>query len=346
MLARAAHASLISVRRSSCHAHPRLQPIFADGHDENPVRRSFRPEEVLLVAYVVVLAVTMAVTGVRHVSFFQHPRFLQVTAALALAVYLRAVVRATRVHPVVLALRAGVAPAAAVVRDFVPFFAGLVLYEMLHDLTPVVRPQVVDAALVAIDRAVFGVDVSHWMGRFATPALTWTMVQCYASYFVAPVLLAAAMYLASRRALFREYMVSLTVVTLLGYLGYLLVPAVGPYVFQAELFPTRLPGGGAETHFFIREIDSLRGVARDCFPSMHTAHTTIVLAFAWRFSRAAFFVYLPVALGLYVSTVYLRMHYVVDVAAGFAVSALAVALGPRLERWWWATPDYGIGGAV
>jgi membrane-associated phospholipid phosphatase len=302
------------------------------------VRRSFRPEEVLLVAYVVVLGVTMAATGVRQVSFFQHPRFLQVTAGLALAIYVREVVRAARARGlVILALRAGVAPAAAVLRDFVPFFAGLVLYEMLHDLTPVVRPQVVDAALVAIDRAVFGVDVAHWLGRFATPSLTWVMVQCYASYFIAPVLLAAGIYLASRRALFREYMVSLTIVTLLGYLGYLLVPAVGPYVFQAELFPTRLPGGGAETHFFIREIDTLRGVARDCFPSMHTAHTTVVLAFAWRFSRVAFLVYLPIALGLYVSTVYLRMHYVVDVAAGFGVSALAVALGPRLERWWWAT---------
>ena len=41
-----------------------------------------------------------------------------------------------------------------------------------------------------------------------------------------------------------------------------------------------------------------------------------------------------IAIGLYVSTIYLRMHYVVDIAAGFAVAALAVAVGPRLERWW------------
>lgn len=323
-----------SAARVLCHAPTPLQPIFRPVHDEIPVRRSFRPEEVLLVAYVTVLAVTMAATGVRQVSAFQHPRFLQVTAGLALAIYVRAVLRAARTNSLARALRAGVAPAAKVLRDFVPFFVGLLLYEMLHDLTPIVRPQVVDAALVTIDRALFGVDVSHWMGRFATPSLTWVMVQCYASYFVAPVLLAAAMYLVSARALFREYMVSLTVVTLLGYVGYLLVPAVGPYVFQAELFPTRLPGGGAETHFFIREIDSLRGVARDCFPSLHTAHTTVVLAFAWRFSRIVFFVYLPIAIGLYISTVYLRMHYVVDVGAGFAVAALAIALGPRLERWW------------
>jgi membrane-associated phospholipid phosphatase len=107
-------------------------------------------------------------------------------------------------------------------------------------------------------------------------------------------------------------------------------------VHQAALFPTRLPGGGPETHLFIAAIDDLKGVARDCFPSLHTAHTTVVLAWAARWRRWAFLAFLPIALGLYVSTVYLRMHYVVDVAAGFATAALAIALGPRLNRWWWS----------
>jgi membrane-associated phospholipid phosphatase len=140
-------------------------------------------------------------------------------------------------------------------------------------------------------------------------------------------------------------MVSLALVTVLGFAGYLLVPAVGPYVYQAELFPTRLPGG-ERTHVFIQALDSLKGVARDCFPSMHTAHTTVVLAFAYRHARRLFFVYLPVALGLYVSTLYLRMHYVVDVLAGFAVSALAVGVGPRLERAWPPAPGQGPRGGT
>ena len=129
-------------------------------------------------------------------------------------------------------------------------------------------------------------------------------------------------------------MVSLCVVTLLGYAGYLLVPAVGPYVYQAALFPERLPGGTADTHFFVAQLDSLKGVARDCFPSMHTAHTTVTLLFARRLSRPLFWLYLPIALALYLSTLYLRMHYVIDVLAGLGVSALAIALGPRLEHWW------------
>lgn len=292
------------------------------------VRGWLRPEEALLVAYIIGLVTLALWTSVRRFTAFDHPRFLQGFALLTGLVFARAYLRSG-------ALSTAVGPALKVVRDFLPFFLALLCYEALHDLTPVIRPDVVDPALIAADRALFGVDVAHWMGRFASPLLTHAMVQCYASYFVAPVALAGLLYWRDQTRAFRDYMVSLCVVTLLGYAGYLLVPAVGPYVFQAELFPTRLPGGDA-THFFIAEIDGLKGVARDCFPSMHTAHTTVVLAFAWRHARKAFWGYLPVALGLYVSTVYLRMHYVVDVMAGFAVSAAAVWLGPRLERWWHA----------
>jgi membrane-associated phospholipid phosphatase len=299
------------------------------------VRRRLRPEEVLLVAYGLVLVGIMAATRTWTFTATDHPRFLACFLCLALLVFVRAYLRApgSRMEALVLAVR----PALAVVRDFLPFFIALLLYETLHDLTPLVRPDVVDARLIAIDRAVFGVDVAWWLGRFATPLVTQVMVLCYASYFLAPGLLASLVYWRGERALFRDFLVSLCVVTLLGYAGYLLVPAVGPYVFQAQLFPTRLPGGGRGTHFFIAELDSLRGVARDCFPSMHTAHTTVVLAFAWRAGRALFAAYLPIAIGLFVSTVYLRMHYVVDVAAGFAVAAIAVAVGPRLERWWAST---------
>jgi membrane-associated phospholipid phosphatase len=161
------------------------------------------------------------------------------------------------------------------------------------------------------------------------------MVVCYLSYFFAAAILACLVYWAGRRALFREFLVSLTIATTIGYVGYLLVPAVGPYLFQKDLFSGRLPGGGLPlTEQIIASVDALKGAARDCFPSLHTTHTTVVLVFAWRFRRAVFWAYLPMALGLYISTMYLRMHYAVDVAAGFATATAGVLLGPRLERSW------------
>ncbi len=301
------------------------------------MREHVRPEEALLAGYGVALVAIMAAT--RHWTFTStmHVRFLDIFLVLALLILARGFLRARREHRSSWqSLRRALPPALLVIRDFVPFLVALVLYETLHDLTPLLRHDVVDAALVAIDRRLLGVDAAVWMGQFGSPWLTRVMVFCYLSYFFAPAILAALVYWADRRQLFRDFLVSLCVTTLLGYTGYLLVPAVGPYIFQASLFTQRLPGGGLDSQSaFISMVDALKGSARDCFPSLHTAHTTVVLAFAWRWSRVAFALYLPIALGLYVSTIYLRMHYAVDVAAGFAVAATAVALGPRLERWWY-----------
>lgn len=299
------------------------------------MRSRLRPEEALLLIYGLALALLMAVTRHAQLTAFHHPHFLEGFLALALFVFVRELSRTEGERHE--RWRAATTSALAVIRDFFPFFLGLLFYEALHDLTPLIRPHVMDAQLIAIDHRLFGVDVAAWLGQFATPTLTHLMIDCYLSYFFAPIALAVILYWRGQRAAFREYMVSLCVVTLLGYCGYLIVPAVGPYVFEAAQFPTRLPGG-EKTHFFIAQIDSLKGVARDCFPSMHTAHTTVVLAFAWRHARRWFWLYLPIALGLYVSTMYLRMHYAVDVMAGLGVSALAVMLGPRLERWWFS-PD-------
>jgi membrane-associated phospholipid phosphatase len=301
------------------------------------VRARIRPEEALLFGYAIALLAIMATSGVWHFTAITHRRFLAVFMILAGLVLVRGFVRARREHESPLdALRVAFPPAALVIRDFLPFLIALVLYETLHDLTPIIRHDVVDAALIAIDRRIFHVDVAVWLGQFGSPWLTRVMVACYMSYFFAPAILAALIYWSDRRQLFRDFLVSLCVTTLLGYTGYLLVPAVGPYLFQAELFPDRLPGGGLKgTESVILSIDALKGYARDCFPSLHTAHTTVVLAFAWRYSRVAFFAYLPMAIGLYISTMYLRMHYAVDVAAGFATAAAAVYIGPRLERWWY-----------
>jgi membrane-associated phospholipid phosphatase len=47
-----------------------------------------------------------------------------------------------------------------------------------------------------------------------------------------------------------------------------------------------------------------------------------------------FWIALPLAVGLWVSTIYLRHHYVVDLLAGFALAPVALWAAPRLDRWW------------
>ena len=291
-------------------------------------RTRVRPEEVVLAAFALALVGIVAVTGKVPDTFA--PPLWRVLRRLH--VYFVACVA---VGGAVWIARAG-GPRSRLLRlarDFAPFYGVAVLYEALAQLTPLLRPHVVDAALIRIDRAWLGVDAALWMERFASPAMSWALAACYGSYFVLPAGLAVALYALGEHALFRDLMLAGVFAAALAFTGYLLVPAVGPYAFQAELYPHRLPGN-AYCPSFVRLIDDLRGVARDCFPSLHVAHATVVATVAFRFRRWLFAALLPIVLGLIVSTLYLRMHYAVDLVAGAAVGAVAVALAPAVNRRW------------
>ena len=285
------------------------------------VRAYVRPEEALFCLYGLALVVLWRVAGVAHFTETLHRPFIAVVTLVTLARVIRD-------------REARVGAALQTLRDFLPFLATVLLYETLHDLTPILCPTTVDEQLAAIDRRLFGRDLAVWMTSFASPWLTRTMVFCYASYFFAPAILGGTVYLFGREADFRRLMLGISLTTLIGFLGYLIVPAVGPYIHQAALFHGRLPGATAGTHYVISAIDAGKGAARDCFPSMHTAHTTVVLLGAFAFRRWLGWAFLPIALGLYVSTIYLRMHYAVDIFAGFAVAVGAWWLAPRLDSLW------------
>jgi membrane-associated phospholipid phosphatase len=218
------------------------------------------------------------------------------------------------------------------IREFSPIFALLAIYEVLHLLTPILAPHTVDGELVKIDHAILGVDVGRWLNdHLGSAAMTKVMTYCYVSYAFASPIYAAYAYFKREYRAFHDFTLAIAITALLGYSGYLLVPAVGPYIFQADIYPDKLPGWG---HGGVLDvIAKAKGSARDAFPSLHTAMTTVLMGLLWRDARRLFWTYLPMALGLYLATMYLRVHYAVDVAAGFIVAGLALWTAPKINRW-------------
>src|SRR5262249_7505783 len=72
--------------------------------------------------------------------------------------------------------------------------------------------------------------------------------------------------------------------------------------------------------------------SRDVFPSLHVGASSIVLYYGARRGRAFFWVLLPLALATWLSTLYLRYHYLLDVLAGWAVVVLCIFLARQLLR--------------
>lgn len=236
------------------------------------------------------------------------------------------------------------------VLDWVPLPFVVYTYETLAHVVPACWDGTIDSTLRAADHALLGADVGKLLEPYVSESLTHLLSVAYGSYYLLPLSLAVWFWLrpetsrqlkaapgphgsrAGRvpRLAFRELVVGEVGALFIGYLGYLFLPAVGPYVRQAHEFAAPLAGdfvGDA-----IRTLNAQRagGPPRDVFPSLHTANAVTILLVAWRHERRAVAIYALPCLALIAATVYLRFHYVVDVAAGALLAVAFQAVVPRL----------------
>jgi membrane-associated phospholipid phosphatase len=73
-------------------------------------------------------------------------------------------------------------------------------------------------------------------------------------------------------------------------------------------------------------------IQRDVFPSLHVGISFVVWLYAWRNSQRLGWILSPLVLSLWVSTIYLRYHYLVDVVAGLILAPLCYGLANWLFK--------------
>jgi membrane-associated phospholipid phosphatase len=216
--------------------------------------------------------------------------------------------------------------------DFSPIFFVIIIYELLGGVIPYLRPDV-DDLLMRIDLALFGVHPTIWLERFFVPWLTDLLALAYAAYYFIPVVLIVILYFRGKEEEFSMTICTLLLGYYLSFVGYITMPTIGPRFTLASLYNIPLQGD-VVTESLIHIINAIEGNKMDCFPSGHTQMALISLWFAFKYKRPLFWIYLPIGIALIFSTVYLRYHYVIDVAAGFAFAGTTLLLGPRLWAWW------------
>ncbi len=225
-----------------------------------------------------------------------------------------------------------------IVRDWFPFLIILMMYYSLWGgATHVLVTHDRDAALIAWDQRLFGCQISLLLQKIVSPPLTEWMDFAYAFHLFNIPIVACFIYLRRPRARFREMMLGLIVISFIGLLGYILVPAVGPMYTLRNQYTV-----GLETPLtvFNREMafmDFAR-VRRDVFPSLHVGISFVVWLYAWRNSKRLFWILMPLILSLWFSTVYLRYHYLIDCVVGFILAPLSYLLANALYRRWGEIP--------
>ena len=218
-----------------------------------------------------------------------------------------------------------------VFRDWLPLIAIFIVYENLHDIVPLLAGSDQDAALNAIDRALFGpIPWSVLLQKIVSPWLTDIMYLSYSTLFLYIPVLAGIFHFTRQQKAWRILLLALTRTAFTGFLLYLAVPAVGPGYYLAASYNVDLNGAWISEQ--VAPIFDTFRISRDVFPSLHVALSAVCLFVAWQYHKPSFYLFLPFVVGLWISTIYLRYHYTIDIFAGLALAYGTVFLSKKISE--------------
>ena len=216
-------------------------------------------------------------------------------------------------------------------RHWYPLLYVSICYREMSILIPAIRGTDADAQLAALDFRIWHANPTVWLERMQSPAFT-EFLQIVYSLFIPAVLFVAWRFWARREyEAFRFYAFVIATGFLASYIGYFLVPARGPRFELRDL--QHVPLQGMFVFGLLQSsLDRLESAAYDCFPSGHTEMVILAWWGSRRLSKPWSWVYLVYAVCIIFSTVYLRYHYTVDLAAGMLLAGVLILATPALYR--------------
>lgn len=215
------------------------------------------------------------------------------------------------------------------VKTWYPLFIGVFLYENLGYVVKYIRFPVINEYLITFDRLLLGFQPSEAIQAFLNPTLTDFFASVYFfGYVLVPPLVGLVIYKYNHN-LAKEYIRALVLSMLLGFLFYIFLPAIQPAYYCPSCYTKDLNGQLITNPLKI--LHNLDDFEANAFPSLHTALTTVMLLYAFKFDKKLGFVVLPISVSVWISTLYLRTHYFADLLAAWVLVWLIIKYADNLE---------------
>jgi hypothetical protein len=142
----------------------------------------------------------------------------------------------------------------------------------------------------------------------------------------------------------RKIVFASMLIHVLGGLGYLIAPAIGPFLYEPGLNEIAT----AQQHYMISVYQGVAsgGVgwlkangalammgAPAAMPSLHVASSAVFVWYAWRQQRWLCWLYIPLFVFIVAEAMATRWHYLADLIVGFALTALCLLISDRVFRY-------------
>lgn len=207
-------------------------------------------------------------------------------------------------------------------------------YFVFRRFLPVVNPGSLDHELHALDLSLFGVEPAVYLDRFVTPLTTeWFSFFYYSYFFLLVVHAIPILFFVRHPRLLGEFTLGMLIVVCVGQALYMLVPGYGPYHAIPELFTREFPRGiWLDT---VMAAVAQGGAQKDIFPSLHTAAPAFIALYSFRHRHVVPYRYtwpivVFVSANIVVATMFLRWHWIIDVAAGLVLALIGMLAAAAL----------------
>lgn len=220
----------------------------------------------------------------------------------------------------------------------------LIIFKQVYFIIYYLKPADWDLLFIKMDFMIFRVNPTQWAYQFKNPYATEFLQWVYAYYYPMIVVFGLELYIWKRYKEFKYTIFLIFFSFYFSYIIYMIFPANGPrfHLHDFSTISTELPGLFLTEYIrtFLNMGESIpKGVTnpqdyvqRDAMPSLHIITAFLIMYLSRKFGSKSFYFYLPYFFLMIAATIYLRYHYVVDIAGGIAVSVFTIWLGLIVYR--------------
>lgn len=201
-----------------------------------------------------------------------------------------------------------------IIYDWSPLLFLPIFYRETELLTTSLERETYDEGFIQLENQYF----PHVMNIHRHNLANWTLLSeylhlCYLSFYVLIYGVPLYFYLKQDILMFNESIFMILLLLFSCYITHGLIPVCGPRNIFEKIQDHRSQGFFFRTVHKILENGSTHGTA---FPSGHTGIASIMLLMTWSAHLSLFYYILPIGIGLIISTIYGRFHYMLDVIFG------------------------------
>ncbi len=232
-------------------------------------------------------------------------------------------------------------------RDWVPFIALLLAYELIRGFADTAGFPIHVAELVNLEKGIFGFVPGVELQRlFFNPnhIQIWDVGAVIIDFlhFPLPLVIAFYLWIKDRKA-YWKFVVALLFLSFSGFLTYLIYPAAPPWyadqrahlihIHKVVDFVVAQIGWGWDFSQIYNHLNPNQVAA---MPSLHSAYPWLGFLVLRNLNKKLAFFFLPYPFLVWISVVYLGEHYVIDVFAGIIYGSVAyfvVYHNSKLRHW-------------